>query len=79
MSQKQNNRLAAARRKRDVKIRAQFAHLLCDKGLRYQVVMDLISDEFALSESTISQIINNYGHYNPNPNPNPNHRTNGNT
>ena len=63
MPKKTNDkRVLAGRKKRNDRIRAMFAEYL-NMGCSYSTVMDIVVDEFGLSESTISQIINNHGAY----------------
>ena len=58
-----DDRIRRARLERNDRIRARWEHLYDTKRMRYAVCMDICIREFALSESTISQIINNYGNY----------------
>lgn len=55
-------RVIEARKKRNERIRTRFAKLLND-GFRYDVVMEKMISETGYSESTISQIYNQYGNY----------------
>lgn len=58
-----DDRIRRARHERNDRIRARWEYLYNTKRMRYAVCMDICIREFALSESTISQIINNYGNY----------------
>jgi len=57
-----NSRVTQARERRNERIKVQFAKLY-NSGLRYEVVMEKLIDEFALAENTIAQIINENGAY----------------
>jgi len=58
-----DDRIRQARHDRNNRVRERWYQLYGVRKLRYEVCMDMCIREFALSESTISQIINNYGHY----------------
>lgn len=57
-----DERLKIARKQRNDKIKTRFA-VLYNSGLRIECVTEKLISEFGLSESTINQIINNYGNY----------------
>lgn len=59
-----DKRIIAGKQRRNEQIRKKFAKLW-DSGLRYDLVMDKLIDEFMLSKSTITQILKGYGHYKP--------------
>ena len=57
-----DERLIAARKKRQDKIRKRFDELF-NQGLRYEIVMNTLIEESGYSESTINQIVKQYGNY----------------
>ena len=57
-----DKRLIAARKKRQDKIRKRFDELF-NQGLRYEIVMNTLIEESGYSESTINQIVKQYGNY----------------
>ena len=57
-----DDRIKLARKQRNERIKNRFESLY-NSGLRIECVTDKLINEFGLSESTINQIINNYGNY----------------
>lgn len=57
-----DTRVIDARRRRNELIKRRF-ETLYNKGLRWEIVMATLIDEFALAESTIAQIVKSQGRY----------------
>lgn len=57
-----NIKVVQARESRNERIRHRFAELY-NRGLRYEIVMERLIDEYGLAEATISQIVNCHGAY----------------
>jgi hypothetical protein len=62
----QNSRVAAARRARNERIRTRFAYLY-NQGLRWDIVVATLVEEYQLAESTLAQIVKRQGYYNEQP------------
>lgn len=58
-----DQRVIDGKKNRNRRIRKRFAALWND-GKRIECIMDILISETGLSESTITQIVKNYGHYN---------------
>lgn len=58
-----NNRLLEAKRKRNQAIRAKFNKMVSERNLQYDYAINLLVEEYGLSESTIYSIIKQYGYY----------------
>ncbi len=58
-----NNRLLEAKRKRNQAIRDKFDKLVSQRNLQYEYAINLLVEEYGLSESTIYSIIKQYGYY----------------
>lgn len=58
-----NNRLLEAKKKRNQAIRAKFNKMVSERNLQYDYAINLLVEEYGLSESTIYSIIKQYGYY----------------
>jgi len=58
-----NNRLLEAKRKRNQAIRDKFDKMVSERNLQYEYAINLLVEEYGLSESTIYSIIKQYGYY----------------
>jgi len=58
-----NNRLLEAKKKRNRAIRDKFDKMVSERNLQYDYAINLLVEEYGLSESTIYSIIKQYGYY----------------
>jgi AraC-like DNA-binding protein len=58
-----NHRLLEAKKKRNKAIRDAFEKMVIERNLQFDYAIQLLVDEYGLSESTIYSIIKRYGYY----------------